>query len=71
MIVQETRFTASVGTLASTIMTAVEAHFAAEGLPFSRKGFLEQTSTDMQQLCLEAHYFGAEVFPEVKNVAAA
>lgn len=59
-------FEASVRRLQSAVLEAIAAHFKGE--PYDQEAMLKETSIDFRQLALEAHFYGADVFPNLPDL---
>jgi hypothetical protein len=63
-------FEASVTDLSTHIKQAVAGFFEERGLAFDLELLTEQASTDISYMAREAHFFGADLYPEDTTAAA-
>ena len=59
-----------VGQLRGAIVQAMELFFSKRGMAFEAGEFLKETSIDLDQLAVEAHFYGVGVFPDVEDTGA-
>lgn len=64
-------FQDQVRTLQDVVVNTIETFFASRGLPFNRLEFTNQVSVDLDQLAREAHFFGADLFPDMESLSIA